>query len=435
MPPNTDGPKSSLGFKYPSLRDCHLKTCDNWLEGKRIDDNINGLWRIHDKLYDFSDFINLHPGGKDWLILTKGTDITEAFECHHLNGKAENLLGKYLKKSANFPRQSPFTFQENGFYRTLKKRVQNEIKNIPESYSHKSKMIIDTIFVIFMITSLLANSQKSYFFGIIAGVSLNFLAIAAHNFFHQKDNFRMYYFDLTLMSSRDWRVSHALSHHLFPNTINDLEISALEPFLQYLPHQKNFVARYLSWIYSPIFYTVVFTASSIRMIVQLIKYKKLPRKENFLPILYFFLIYFGSNITFMETLKTFFFIQSVASLFFGIIGINAAHHHPDIFHDGDASRSQTNLDWGIHQLDAVMDRKEILGSHFWVLLSFGDHGLHHLFPTIDHGKLGKLYPILQKTCKEFGVELKLNTIWGLTFGQFKQLSRIEPNRKPLKTIL
>ncbi|KAF2890323.1 hypothetical protein ILUMI_15850, partial [Ignelater luminosus] len=26
------------------------------------------------------------------------------------------------------------------------------------------------------------------------------------------------------------------------------------------------------------------------------------------------------------------------SFFFGVIGLNAAHHHPDIFHDGDTPR-------------------------------------------------------------------------------------------------
>ena len=43
-----------------------------------------------------------------------------------------------------------------------------------------------------------------------------------HNFFHQRNNWRAHYFDLSLFSTRYWRVSHALSHHLFPNTLLDL---------------------------------------------------------------------------------------------------------------------------------------------------------------------------------------------------------------------
>lgn len=36
----------------------------SWLEGKQIDDNAEGLWRVHDKLYDLSDFAKRHPGGE-----------------------------------------------------------------------------------------------------------------------------------------------------------------------------------------------------------------------------------------------------------------------------------------------------------------------------------------------------------------------------------
>lgn len=38
---------------------------------------------------------------------------------------------------------------------------------------------------------------------------------------------------------RDFRVSHVLSHHLYTNTLMDLEISALEPFLFYNPRKDK----------------------------------------------------------------------------------------------------------------------------------------------------------------------------------------------------
>lgn len=62
---------SSLGIKYPSLRDHPLKTGIRWLKSKRADDGAEGLWRVHDSLYDLSKFINEHPGGSEWLELTQ----------------------------------------------------------------------------------------------------------------------------------------------------------------------------------------------------------------------------------------------------------------------------------------------------------------------------------------------------------------------------
>jgi cytochrome b involved in lipid metabolism len=88
-----------------------------WLEDKaKLDRVAGGLWRIHGKAYDFSAFAAKHPGnctfpstaittfahltaisgGKHWIELTKGLDITDLFEVHHLNiDKATAILPKY----------------------------------------------------------------------------------------------------------------------------------------------------------------------------------------------------------------------------------------------------------------------------------------------------------------------------------------------------
>lgn len=73
--------KSSIpGLGYPSGRDDKLKTSKGFLDGRRRDDGAEGLWRIRNGLYDLNEFIKSHPGGEEWLQLTRGTDITEVFE-------------------------------------------------------------------------------------------------------------------------------------------------------------------------------------------------------------------------------------------------------------------------------------------------------------------------------------------------------------------
>ena len=57
--------------KYPTHRDEYVKGCWKWLKGRRADDNAEGLWRVWDKLYDLSEYIEKHPGGREWLILAK----------------------------------------------------------------------------------------------------------------------------------------------------------------------------------------------------------------------------------------------------------------------------------------------------------------------------------------------------------------------------
>lgn len=48
------------------------------------------------------------------------------------------------------------------------------------------------------------------------------------------------------------------------------------------------------------------------------------------------MIVFSGEILF--SLIIFGWIQLTGSLHFGAVGLNAAHHHPEIFHDGDTPR-------------------------------------------------------------------------------------------------
>ena len=110
------------GDQCPTHRDDFLwKSGTQWLKAKVIDDDCEGLWRIHDDLYDLTGWEKHHPGrselfcltilsrksigGRDWLVLTKGTDCTEAFETFHVFGVSNALLQKFWVKKANSPRR------------------------------------------------------------------------------------------------------------------------------------------------------------------------------------------------------------------------------------------------------------------------------------------------------------------------------------------
>lgn len=60
-----------------------------------------------------------------------------------------------------------------------------------------------------------------------------------------------------------------------------------------------------------------------------------------------------------------------------------------------------------------------------VLTSFGDHCLHHLFPTLDHGILPQLYPVFFETCREFETVYRELPWLQQIIGQHKQLARVE----------
>jgi len=197
------GPKKILdGFAfYPKLRDHPLKTAAQWTRGKKLTDECGELWRVHDKLYDLTNFIDSHPGGKMWLECTKGTDITEAFESSHLDGpKVESILAKFFRKEATTKRQSPFTFEKDGFYRTLKRRAHFHLKhNVSEDEKkfgrQRVRTIQNNILLLFLVLLVLSAQFVSFPIAIIAGAVLALNMNLAHNFFHRKFLFTLFIFN------------------------------------------------------------------------------------------------------------------------------------------------------------------------------------------------------------------------------------------------
>jgi hypothetical protein len=290
-------------------------------------------------LYDFTDFIDRHPGGESWLRLTKGTDITEAFETHHITDKAEKYLSKFKIREAKNPRNIKLTFNEDGFYRTLKNRVRDKLKDVDvKKLEFRSRLIIDFLLLSVITTLILTAKTKSLVFASLCGLFLCWTTIAAHNFFHKKDNWRMKLFNMSFCSYREWRLSHSMSHHLYTNSLLDLEITWFEPFLVWLPDpkKKGFLQRFGSWIYGPFMYAMIFKIEFFKRIFHgLYKGSKTIFVDDLIPFsLPAIMIAVNPNEIF-AMLFLWVFIVTAGSFLFGLIGLNAAHHHPDIVHPGD----------------------------------------------------------------------------------------------------
>lgn len=142
--------------------------------------------------------------------------------------------------------------------------------------------------------------------------------------------------------------------------------------------------------------------------------------DDLIPLTLPVLMYYLGKPDIMLVLKLWFTIVGFSSFLFGFVGLNAGHHDPKNLHEGDELRS---LDFGIFQMDSVIDRKDVKGNQFMVMTNFGEHTLHHLFPTLDHGLLPQLNSIFLETCNEFKIELREYPWYKLIIGQFQQLTR------------
>lgn len=142
--------------------------------------------------------------------------------------------------------------------------------------------------------------------------------------------------------------------------------------------------------------------------------------DDLLPLALPGMMYAFGNSNVCAVLKMWMFIVMLASICYGFVGVNAGHHHTEIFHDGDSIKS---MDFGIYQLSATIDRSDVKDSLFLTLTSFGHHILHHFFPTLDHAVLPQLQTTFIDTCQEFEGDFRELAWWELIAGQFRQLTR------------
>ena len=94
-----------------------------------------------------------------------------------------------------------FRFQD-GFYRTLQRRARKVLANSPHGPDFYSALTADLLALGTVLTSVAAAGVDSYLLVCVAGILMALNVVTTHNFLHQKDNWRMYYFNLSFMSFR-----------------------------------------------------------------------------------------------------------------------------------------------------------------------------------------------------------------------------------------
>lgn len=177
-----------------------------------------------------------------------------------------------------------------------------------------------------------------------AAALMAFLVVAGHNYVHRADNARMYYMNIAFASFEEWRVSHVLSHHMFPNSRRDMEMAVFEPALLYWPSAigKTLLNRYGSWLYAGLLYsTLAMRDIVLRTALRIRARERVLRSGADLvpftvPLVMYVLGASGADLWYV--LRVWLAIVCGSSFVFVFVGLNAGHHHPEVFQDGDALR-------------------------------------------------------------------------------------------------
>lgn len=127
-------------------------------------------------------------------------------------------MENYCVGVATQERNYRYTFDDNGFYKTLKRKIEQKMKTVDKSVEIKPKIIHDITLVAFLMSVVFVSRvQPNDYVNvnyiapvIIAGLLLEWLVSMSHNFLHKADNWRMYTGNLSMAATRDMRIFHIL---------------------------------------------------------------------------------------------------------------------------------------------------------------------------------------------------------------------------------
>ena len=145
--------------------------------------------------------------------------------------------------------------------------------------------------------------------------------------FIKRDTWRRYYFDMAALGSSRWRISHAISHHLYPNTLQgeyvkfyfiivflhsasftDYEVTILYPYLESMVKEKNFFHKNVSPVFCNLLFLFGMPIEWAMRTLHFILRIEVPYMEEMIPLLYMaFMVNYSS--TFLNAIFLFTLIQ------------------------------------------------------------------------------------------------------------------------------
>lgn len=382
------------------------------------------MWNIHGKIYDLTDFASIHPGGRMIIESCKGNDdITAAFESYHALSDMNKIKSIMKKYEINGESKSDFKFDKDGFYYTLKNKVNNYFKNKNISH-HSNNLWIFKSFVQFFLYLIpfsyasLCHNSNIYFRILLNLIAGHMFIQTGFGVMHDASHYAVskHYFvnellskiwnGLSLWDSKIWCLHHCYKHHSYTGTNHDPDTIHFKPFIRKSTDEKS--SKYMNYNhFLALFFTCIFPGMWLGQSLVYLRaktFKKFWRmkvndfKFSFLEILL--------N---LFTLTGFIYSKNIFVTYSFILACNITYFLC-IVPDHDTFETHQNLitnnkeyDWGELQ---VRNSGNFCTDNYLINYCFGGINYqieHHLFPTISHMHFYEISKIVKKTCEDFNI--------------------------------
>jgi linoleoyl-CoA desaturase len=345
--------------------------------------------------------------------------------------------------------------EEKQFFKVLKYRVQNYLKNTEHSHKINFKALFKALFffsgyiaswylLVFVLESPIFALILCVVFGTFGtGLALNVGHEASHKTFAPKipliDDI-LYWFSMNMVGTYAylWKIGHLETHHRYVNVPGyevGIEANGSLRMASHTPYKKIYQWQH---IYAPFLYCLyTFTWVLFRDFRVLANGEQSGAafKNNLLrwveliaiKIFYFFaMIYLPLKYSSFSTSEVFigfafihiiFSIYLATMLFTSHINDIATFYEPN--HQGQLPQSYLYI-----HLDSTVDINPESKIASFLLGGFNTHTIHHIFPHVNAIYYGELTKILKLTCREFNMPYKSMGMWEALKSHYRYLKQM-----------
>jgi len=351
-------------------------------------------YKIHDKIYDLTDFVEVHPGGIDMFNnLKSDTNITPMIYTYHKNPKSIlSMLPKYevLDRTDDIiiHYDMDYTYDK---YCELKRLVFDEIheKKLPLYWSNKelayNTFMLSVYLGIWTYCFWNANNLSYWWMLLLALDAVGFVMVVFHETSHntgfknQKINtFISSHIAYPFLSVGEWKERHNYLHHCFTNTEYDTDFYKKKLFLRHSNNHTHYFHHRLQYLYVSLLFLL---NGYNRTILRNIRVNDYVTLFGVMCIYYRFgiinaLILFGS-FAFISA-----FIVNLSHIHYECIQINTENKNDFLYNQVSSSMN--------YRTDDPITR--------FICISLDIQIEHHLFPNIPHSSLRQIQHIVRDYC-------------------------------------
>jgi linoleoyl-CoA desaturase len=342
----------------------------------------------------------------------------------------------------------------DGFQTAVRRRVDEYFRSTGLRPQCSAPMYRKTAVVLaWLATSyvLLVFLASAWWLAIPLAISLG-LAMAAVGFNIQHDGGHHAYserswvnrlmaltMDLVGGSSYVWRWKHAVVHHTFANITGHDDDINLAPLARLTPHQKRFAFhRFQHWYLWPLYGLFAikweFFDDFHNVLTGRIGAHRFPRPGGWDLLTFlggkavFFTLALGVPLL-LHSVRVALLYYGVVSCVLGVVlGVVFQLAHcveQAAFPLPQSKTGRMENAWAIHQVETTVDFAPRSRVAAWLLGGLNFQIEHHLFPRVCHTHYPALAPLVEQTCREFGVRYIVHdTFWSGLASHYRWLRRL-----------